>query len=172
MIVIVIVIFFLGGLNAENRGFHPDEHTLLPPSPRFDDTCEYLSSSDNWQYICGDKCYDPHGQCDCGADIDIEVGLIYNPERCCIPSNESCSTTGGGYNAQCDEGIVLPMNSFCREMYTARARSGGLEEYSASPRPRCQRLHKLEELIGGELRNTQPAPAPDVGDVTRWRGGP
>ena len=57
-------------------------------------------------------------------------------------------------------------------MYTARARSGGLEEYSASPRPRCQRLHKLEELIGGELRNTQPAPAPHVRDVTKWRGGP
>ena len=108
----VIVIFFLGGVNAEDRDIPPDEQTLLSSSPLYEDTCDYRLSNGNRNYMCGDQCYNFRGQCNCGPDIDIKLGYTSNPERCCIPSNESC-TSANGFNVTCDEGIVLPLNSFC-----------------------------------------------------------
>ena len=106
---IVRVIFLLGVVNAGNKaGFPPDEHTLNSSSSGYDDTCGY----GHWENMCGDQCFNfehgSHGRCDCGLDMGINL----TPNRCCIPSNESCSTIANG-PTQCDKGIVLPTNSFC-----------------------------------------------------------
>ena len=57
-------------------------------------------------------------------------------------------------------------------MYSAGARSGGLEEYYCQPPPPMSRRHKLAESGGGITQGAPGEIPPECSDDTRWRGGP
>ena len=56
-------------------------------------------------------------------------------------------------------------------MYSAGARSGGLEEYYCQPPPPMSRRHKLAESGGGITRGAPGEIPPECSDDTRWSGG-